>query len=163
MILTVLMFNCSLWIVMAHTMEQSAVNQFVSPLHHIRVTRVNICVFPWHQLTVTNTNSQSVCLYNTSHDSNESTYARYPGTSSLQQTQTVHQCVSTLHHMTVTTGNIRTLPRHQLTATNTNCPTVCLYTTSHDSNDSQHTHVTPAPAYCNKHKLSISVSLHYIT
>ena len=147
MILTVLMFNCSLWIVMAHTMEQSAVNQFVSPLHHIRVTRVNICVFPWHQLTVTNTNSQSVCLYNTSHDSNESTYARYPGTSSLQQTQTVHQCVSTLHHMTVTTGNIRTLPRHQLTATNTNCPTVCLYTTSHDSNDSQHTHVTPAPAY----------------
>jgi len=55
MILTVLIFNCSLWIVMAHTMEQSAVNQFVSPLHHIRVTRVNIRMFAWHQLTATNT------------------------------------------------------------------------------------------------------------
>ena len=53
MILTVLMFNCSLWIVMAHTMEQSAVNQFVSPLHHIRVTRVNVRMLPWHQLTAT--------------------------------------------------------------------------------------------------------------
>jgi hypothetical protein len=43
------------------------------------------------------------------------------------------------------------------------CQSVCLSTPSHMSNECEHTRVPLASARCNKHKLSISVSLHYST
>jgi len=43
------------------------------------------------------------------------------------------------------------------------CQSICLSTPSHTNNECQHTHFPLASFHCNKHKLSISVSLQYIT
>ena len=103
---------------------------------------------------------QSVCLSTPSRTNNECQHTHVPLASAhCNKHKTVNQRVSTLHHMTVTKVNTRRLPSHQLTATNTHCQSACLYTTSHDSNESQHMQAPLAPAHCNKHTLCIQINV----